>query len=137
MPSGSELIRKIKEQIREVDPREVHDAALGGNGSAPVLVDVREQHEFEESHIPGAIHVPRGHLESRIEGKVGDKHSSVVLYCASGQRSALAAHTLQSLLGYDDVASMTGGSTPWEDPGLEGETARALAAGPQNRTNRP
>src|ERR1051325_12004763 len=108
MPSGAELIRQIKEQITEVDPREVHDlVSNGGNGY--VLVDVREQHEFEEAHIPGAIHVPRGHLESRIEGKVGDKHSPVVLYCASGQRSALAAHTLQSLLGYDDVASMTGG----------------------------
>src|ERR1700710_253205 len=99
MATGAELIRTVKEQIREMDPREVHDAALDGNGSRPVLVDGREQHEFEESHIPGAIHVPRGHLESRIEGKVGDKHSPVVLYCASGQRSALAAHTLQTLLG--------------------------------------
>ena len=72
MASGSELIRRIKEQIHEVDPREVHDASLNGNGRAPLLVDVREQHEFEESHIPGAIHVPRGHLESRIEGRVGE-----------------------------------------------------------------
>jgi len=136
MASGAELIRKIKEQIREVDPREVHDAVLGGNGSAPVLVDVREQHEFEESHIPGAIHVPRGHLESRIEGKVGDKHSPVVLYCASGQRSALAAHTLQSLLGYDDVASMTGGITLWKDRGFEVETPRALDADQKSRYSR-
>jgi sulfur-carrier protein adenylyltransferase/sulfurtransferase len=72
MASGAELIRKAKEQIKELDPREVHDSVQNGNGSAPVLVDVREQHEFEEAHIPGAIHVPRGHLESRIEGKVGD-----------------------------------------------------------------
>src|SRR3954465_15586630 len=105
MPSGSELIRNIKERIREVDPREVHDSVQNGNGSAPLLVDVREQHEFEEGHNPGAIHVPRGHLESRIEGKGGDKSKPVVLYCASGQRSALAAQTLQTLLGYDDVAS--------------------------------
>ena len=88
MPTGAELIRTVKEQIREVDPREVHDSVHNGNGSAPILVDVREQHEFEEAHIPGAIHVPRGHLESRIEGKVGDKHGPIVLYCASGQRSA-------------------------------------------------
>src|SRR5438105_11188437 len=136
MASGSELIRTIKEQIREVDPREVHDAVMNGNGRGPLLVDVREQHEFEEAHIPGAIHVPRGHLESRIEGKVGDKHGPVVLYCASGQRSALAAHTLQSLLGYDDVASMTGGITLWKDRGFEVETPRALDADQKNRYSR-
>src|SRR5437764_2828462 len=136
MASGAELIRKVKEQIKEVDPREVHDAVLGSNGSAPVLVDVREQHEFEEAHIPGAIHVPRGHLESRIEGKVSDKSRQVVLYCASGQRSALAAQTLQSLLGYDDVASMTGGITLWKDRGFDVETPRALAADQKNRYSR-
>jgi molybdopterin/thiamine biosynthesis adenylyltransferase/rhodanese-related sulfurtransferase len=136
MPSGAELIRQVKEQIKEVDPREVHDSVHNGNGSAPVLVDVREQHEFEEAHIPGAIHVPRGHLESRIEGKVGDKHGPIVLYCASGQRSALAAHTLQSLLGYDDVASMTGGITLWKDRGFEVETPRALDADQKNRYSR-
>jgi molybdopterin/thiamine biosynthesis adenylyltransferase/rhodanese-related sulfurtransferase len=136
MASGAELIRKVKEQIKELDPREVHDSVHNGNGSAPVLVDVREQHEFEESHIPGAIHVPRGHLESRIEGKVGDKSGPVVLYCASGQRSALAAHTLQSLLGYDDVASMTGGITLWKDRGFEVETPRSLDADQKNRYSR-
>jgi molybdopterin/thiamine biosynthesis adenylyltransferase/rhodanese-related sulfurtransferase len=136
MASGAELIRKAKEQIKEVDPRAVHDSVQNGNGSAPVLVDVREQHEFEESHIPGAIHVPRGHLESRIEGKVNDKSRQVVLYCASGQRSALAAHTLQSLLGYDDVASMTGGITLWKDRGFEVETPRALDADQKNRYSR-
>jgi molybdopterin/thiamine biosynthesis adenylyltransferase/rhodanese-related sulfurtransferase len=140
MASGAELIRKAKEQIKELDPREVHDSVhhANGNGSGPgpVLVDVREQHEFEESHIPGAIHVPRGHLESRIEGKVGDKSRPVVLYCASGQRSALAAQTLQSLLGYDDVASMTGGITLWKDRGFEVETPRALDADQKNRYSR-
>src|SRR3989440_5974520 len=134
MASGSELIRKIKDQIREVDPREVHDAAANanGNGRAPVLVDVREQHEFEEGHIPGAVHVPRGHLESRIEGAVADREQPIVLYCASGNRSALAAHTLGELLGYSDVASMTGGITLWKDRGYDVETPRALT--PEQRT---
>ena len=67
MASGAELIRKAKEQIEEVDPKEVH-AAQRSNGNGAVIVDVREQHEFEEAHLPGAVHVPRGHLESRIEG---------------------------------------------------------------------
>src|SRR5256714_13476156 len=136
MASGSELIRTIKEQIREVDPKQVHESVANGNGAGPLLVDVREQHEFEESHIPGAVHVPRGHLESRIEGAVGDKSRQVVLYCASGQRSALAAHTLQSLLGYQDVASMTGGITLWKDRGYEVETPRALTTEQKSRYSR-
>ena len=136
MPSGAELIRKVKEQIREVDPREVHDAVANGNGNKPVLVDVREQHEYEAGHIPGAVHVPRGHLESRIEGKVGDRSEPIVLYCASGQRSALAAHTLQSLLGYEDVASMYGGITLWKDHGYEVETPRALTTEQKDRYSR-
>ena len=73
MASGAEFIRKIKEQINEVDPKEVHDRGSNGNGNGAVIVDVREQHEFEEAHLPGAVHVPRGHLESRIEGAVADK----------------------------------------------------------------
>jgi sulfur-carrier protein adenylyltransferase/sulfurtransferase len=136
MPSGSELIRTIKEKIREVDPREVHDAVQNGNGRSPLLVDVREQHEFEEGHIPGAVHVPRGHLESRIEGRAGDRSQPIVLYCASGQRSALAAHTLGELLGYQDVASMTGGITLWKDRGYEVETPRALDAEQKSRYSR-
>ena len=95
MASGAELIRRVKEQIEEVDPKEVHDLVQNGNGA--VIVDVREQHEFEESHLPGAMHVPRGHLESRIEGAAPDKSQRVILYCASGNRSALAAHTLHDL----------------------------------------
>src|SRR3954453_16983239 len=139
MPTGAEIIRKIKEQITEGDPKEVHAHlhSSNGNGSAPpVIVDVREQHEFEEAHLPGAIHVPRGHLESRIEGKVGDKSRPVVLYCASGQRSALAANTLQSLLGYEDVASMTGGITLWKDRGYEVETPVSLTPEQKSRYSR-
>src|SRR3954468_18928756 len=136
MPSGSELIRHIKERIREVDPREVHDSVQNGNGRAPLLVDVREQHEFEEGHIPGALHVPRGHLESRIEGRAGDRSQPIVLYCASGQRSALAAHTLEKLLGYEDVASMTGGITLWKDRGFEVETPITLTPQQKSRYSR-
>src|SRR5256714_12293883 len=136
MASGAELIRKIKEQISEVDPKEVHEAVHNGNGTRPLLIDVREQHEFEDGHIPGAVHVPRGHLESRIEGKAGDRSQRIVVYCASGQRSALAAHTLQSLLGYEDVASMTGGITLWKDRGFEVETPRALTPEQKSRYSR-
>ena len=131
MASGAELIRKAKEQITEVDPQEVQSQL--GNGA--VIVDVREQQEFEQSHIPGAKHVPRGHLESRIESaaKPGDH---VVLYCASGNRSALAAKTLQEELGYEDVSSMTGGITLWKDRGYDVEVPRKLTDEQRERYSR-
>ena len=136
MASGAELLRQIKQEIKEVDPREVHDAVASGNGAAPLLVDVREQHEFEEGHIPGAVHVPRGHLETRIEGRASDRSQPIVLYCASGNRSAFAAKTMQDLLGYEDVASMTGGITLWKDRGFEVETPRALSPDQKTRYSR-
>src|SRR3954449_13603155 len=96
-PDG-EIIRQIKPQTEEADPSEVNSAVNNGNGSRPVLIDVRESEEWDAGHIPGAKHVPRGHLESRIEGAVRDRSQRVVLYCASGNRSALAAHTLREML---------------------------------------
>ncbi|MEK6230032.1 MAG: molybdopterin-synthase adenylyltransferase MoeB, partial [Actinomycetota bacterium] len=134
MSSGADLIRNAKEQISEIDPREVHDMAQNGNGA--VIVDVREQQEFEESHIPGALHVPRGHLESRIEGAAKDRSQRVVLYCASGNRSALAAKTLQDELGYENVESMTGGITLWKDRGFDVEVPRRLTDEQRERYSR-
>src|SRR5881275_1192844 len=112
-PSGAEVIRQIKSQIEEVDPSEVKPHL--GNGI--VLVDVRESEEWDTGHIPGAVHVPRGYLESRIDGAAPDKDARVILYCASGNRSALAARTLAEDLGYTNVESMTGGITLWKDRG--------------------
>ena len=131
-PTGAEVIRKIRSQIEEVDPAEV--ASHLGNGV--VLVDVREDGEWDAGHIPGAKHVPRGYLESRIEGVAPNREDRVVLYCASGQRSALAAHTLTDLLGYANVASMTGGYTLWKDRGYEVETPRSLTNEQRERYSR-
>jgi molybdopterin/thiamine biosynthesis adenylyltransferase/rhodanese-related sulfurtransferase len=131
-PSGAELIRQIKSQITEVDPSEVHE--LLGNGVA--LVDVRETEEFASGYIPGARHVPRSYLESRIEGEVPDHSQRLILYCASGNRSALAAHTLQEQLGYQDVASMTGGITLWKDRGYEVDVPRTLTGEQRERYSR-
>src|SRR5215213_11493889 len=110
-PSGAEVIRNIKSQIDEVDPAEVRGELDRNGDRETVIVDVRESDEWDAGHIPGAVHVPRGYLESRIEGAVPDRDRRVVLYCASGQRSALAAHTLEQMLGYTNVGSMTGGIT--------------------------
>ena len=140
MASGAELIRQVKEQIEEVDPKQVHEEVVhqNGNGAAPspVIIDVREQHEFEESHIPGAVHVPRGHLESRIEGAAPDKSQRVVLYCASGNRSALAAKTMEDLLGYENVESLRGGITLWKDRGYEVDVPRSLTGDQRERYSR-
>ena len=134
MPSGAELIRRAKDEITEVDPKDVRGLTESPNGE--VIVDVREQNEFEESHLPGAVHVPRGHLESRIEGAARDKSERVVLYCASGNRSALAAKTLKDELGYSNVESMTGGITLWKDRGYDVEVPRRLTAEQRERYSR-
>jgi molybdopterin/thiamine biosynthesis adenylyltransferase/rhodanese-related sulfurtransferase len=131
-PSGAEIIKQIKERVHEVDPAEVHE----GLGNGVVLVDVREGEEFERERIPGAKHVPRAYLESRIEGAVSDHDAHVVLYCASGQRSALAADTLKELLGYTNVDSMTGGITLWKDRGYETEVPKTLTKEQRDRYSR-
>src|SRR5215218_6338569 len=131
-PTGAEVIRKIRSQVEEVDPAEVREHL--GNGV--VLVDVRESEEWDAGHIPGAKHVPRGYLESRIEGAVKDRSQEIVLYCASGNRSALAAHTLQQLLGYENVESMTGGITLWKDRGYDVEVPKSLSKEQRERYSR-
>jgi molybdopterin/thiamine biosynthesis adenylyltransferase/rhodanese-related sulfurtransferase len=136
MASGAELQRKVKEQIREVDPREVYDLTSNGHRNGAVVVDVREQHEYEESHLPGAKHVPRGYLETRIEGSAPDKDARVILYCQSGQRSAFAAKTLEQELGYSNVESMAGGITLWKDRGFEVDVPRSLTAEQRERYSR-
>jgi molybdopterin/thiamine biosynthesis adenylyltransferase/rhodanese-related sulfurtransferase len=135
-PSGAEFIRQIKSQIAEVDPAEVHAALNGANGNGEVtVVDVRESDEIAQGHLPGAKLVPRGFLESRIDGAVPDRSSHVVLYCASGNRSALAAKTLADL-GYENVESMTGGITLWKDRGYKVEVPRKLTSEQRERYSR-
>jgi molybdopterin/thiamine biosynthesis adenylyltransferase/rhodanese-related sulfurtransferase len=132
MPSGAEVLRQIKSRIDEVDPAEVRDEL--GNGT--VLVDVREPEEWAAGHIPGAKHVPKSYLESRIEGAVPDRSQHVVLYCASGNRSAWAARTLLDDLGYEHVESMTGGFTLWKDRGYDVEQPKTLTAEQRERYSR-
>jgi sulfur-carrier protein adenylyltransferase/sulfurtransferase len=131
-PSSAQIAKQIRSQVSEVDPAEVRRQV--GNGA--ILVDVRENEEFAAGHIPGAVHVPRSYLESRIEGAVPDHDSHVILYCQSGNRSAWAAHTLRDLLGYDNVEHMTGGITLWKDRGYEVEVPKALDAEQRERYSR-
>ncbi len=131
-PSGAEYIKRIREQIQEVDPSDVKP--LVGNGVP--IIDVREAEEYAVAHLPGAKHVPRGYLESRIDAAVPDRKQRVILYCATGQRSALAAHTLMEDLGFEDVVSMTGGITLWKDRGYDVEVPQTLTAEQRDRYSR-
>jgi molybdopterin/thiamine biosynthesis adenylyltransferase/rhodanese-related sulfurtransferase len=131
-PSGAELLRQVKSQIEEVDPSEVNELIHEG----ATLIDVRETEEYAAGHLPGAKHVPRSYLESRIEGVVPDRSTQVILYCASGNRSAYGARTLADELGYEHVRSMTGGITLWKDRGYEVDVPRTLTAEQRERYSR-
>jgi sulfur-carrier protein adenylyltransferase/sulfurtransferase len=111
MPGYRELLQQVKERVTEVDGREAQ--ALGD----ATWIDVREQDEWDEGHIPGAIHIPRGNLESRIEALVPDHSLPLVVYCASGIRSAFAADTLGAL-GYAGPVTLAGGYTDWKRNGF-------------------
>ena len=132
MPSGAEVLRQIKSRIDEVDPAAVREQV--SNGAA--VIDVREPEEWAAGHIPGAVHVPKSYLESRIEGAVPDRSGHVILYCASGNRSAWATRTLVEDLGYENVESMTGGFTLWKDRGYEVDVPRTLTAEQRERYSR-
>ncbi|MBV8396718.1 MAG: molybdopterin-synthase adenylyltransferase MoeB [Actinobacteria bacterium] len=125
MPTYRELLREVKARIREADAREAQ--AMDG----AVWIDVRRQDEWEQGHLPGAIHVPRGSLESRIEGVVPDRSTPVVLYCASAERSAFAAKSLGEL-GYENVVSLAGGFTDWKRNGYDIVLPTTLS--PERRT---
>ena len=133
MPSYRELLSQVKSEIDEVDATEAR--ALLDAAAPPVVVDVREQDEWGEGHIPGAVHVPRGHLESRIEQAAPDRTRPVLLYCAVGARSAFAAKTLEEL-GYEHVSSLSGGYTDWKRNGFPTQLPRTLDAAKRQRYSR-
>src|ERR1035437_1433447 len=131
-PSGAEVLRQIKSRIDEVDPGVVREQVSNG----AVVVDVREAEEWSTGHIPGAKHVPKSYLESRIDNAAPDRSQRVILYCASGNRSAYGARTLRDDLGYEHVQSMTGGITLWKDRGYEVDVPRTLSAEQRERYSR-
>jgi molybdopterin/thiamine biosynthesis adenylyltransferase/rhodanese-related sulfurtransferase len=129
MPSYRELLQRVKAEVSEVDAR----AAQALDGA--LFVDVRERDEWEEGHLPGAVHIPRGNLESRIEAAAPDHDAPIVLYCATGNRSAFAAKSLADL-GYADVSSLTGGFTDWKRNGFEIVMPRSLSPAKRTRYSR-
>ena len=109
-----ELMQEARRLVPEWTPDEVKQQL--SNGAGFQLVDVREKEEYREGHLPGAISVPRGFLDMRIEEVVSDKRTPIVLYCAGGTRSLLAGRTLKEM-GYEDVVSMSGGYGAWKGAG--------------------
>ena len=133
MASFRDLLRDTKSRIREVDTADRGRGRLGRPGT--VVLDVREPDEYEQGALPGAIHIPRGHLESQVEGRVTDHDAPIVVYCAGGTRSAFAADTLDQL-GYTDVVSVVGGFNKWKDEGRPWRTPASLTPEQRNRYQR-
>ncbi|HEX9599819.1 MAG TPA: molybdopterin-synthase adenylyltransferase MoeB [Gaiellaceae bacterium] len=132
MPNYRELLQQARSEISEIDATQAREQIESGE---PVVVDVREQEEWDEGHIPGAVHVPRGHLESRIERLAPDTGRPVVVYCSAGNRSAFAAKTLAEL-GYEDVVSLAGGFTDWKRNGFPVQLQAGLDAPQRARYSR-
>jgi len=127
------LMRRVRKEVMEWDTAKVQRDLADGERFA--LVDVRETTEWNEGHLPDALHVPRGFLELRIEEAVPDKDQPVVLYCASGVRSLLAAETLKQL-GYRQPVSLAGGYNGWKNAGLPTVLPRTLGDEQRKRYSR-
>ena len=124
MPETSQqLLQRVKRTINEVTIDEAYRALR--SDQPPLVMDVRERDEFEEGAIKDAVHVPRGYLELRIENVAPDRSQPIVLYCAGGVRSALAARSLEEL-GYENVSSLAGGFGAWKNAGLPYVVPRVL-----------
>ena len=111
--TGSEVLRRAKAAVPSLEA----ESLAAGLEAAGTIVDVREGEEWRNGHLPGALHLPRGHLEMQAESKLPDLDAPIVLYCAGGNRSALAARSL-SELGYTNLKHLHGGYTAWKDGGF-------------------
>ncbi len=127
-----ELLAEAREEIPEVDAPTLATELDGVD--APLVIDVREQSEWDEGFIPGAVHVPRGFLESRIAG-VARVDQRIVVNCAAGARSLFAAQTLRQM-GYTDVSSLAGGFADWKRGGRAFDVPRRLSDAQRRRYSR-
>ncbi len=127
----ADLLREAREYV----PQTTTAAAAERAATGALMLDVREPHEWEGGHLPGALFVPLGRLEERITLAAPDRDRPVIVYCASGVRSLAGARTLQ-LLGYRDVASMAGGIEAWRQEGRPVEAPISLTPAQQQRYSR-
>jgi len=137
MATFRDLLASAKAEITEVDTATAEARIAEGRdcGAAVTVLDVREPDEFDQGALPGVVHIPRGHLEAQVEGRITDKSAPVIAYCAGGVRSAFATKTLQDL-GYTDVVSMAGGFGKWKDEGRAWTKPVVLTADQKDRYGR-
>ena len=115
------LVQEAKKRVRETDVHDINKRQKQGQSFH--LIDVREDNEWNASHLPGAIHLGRGIIERDIEKTIPDHNAEIVLYCGGGFRSALAADNLQKM-GYTNVISMDGGFRVWKESGYPLESKK-------------
>lgn len=118
-PGFLKIVESVRPTVREVDVAEAQRRAAEG----AILIDVREDGEWDAGHARGAIHIGKGVIERDIEQKIPDADAEIILYCGGGFRSALAASSLQQM-GYRNVASMAGGWRAWQAAGGEVEAGK-------------
>ena len=133
MPTYRELLAQTKAEIDEIGTPEAHERLAAPD--VPLFLDIRELDEWQEGHIAGAVHIPRGNLESRVEGLIPDKDREIFIYCAAGSRSAFAAKALGEL-GYTDVVSVAGGFSDWKRNGYDFTTPKTLTPAQRSRYSR-
>jgi adenylyltransferase/sulfurtransferase len=112
-----EIMAEARKEVPEVSPQQVNEL-LKNNGKSPILLDVRESDEWRQGHLEGALPLPRGFLEIKVESAIPDKNSPVIAYCAGGVRSLLAAKVMKEM-GYQNVSSMAGGYGAWKNGGFK------------------
>ena len=115
--SFQDIMAEARKEIPEVTAQQVNEL-LKNNGKSPVLLDVRESDEWRQGHLEGAIPLPRGFLEIKVETAIPDKNTPIVAYCAGGVRSLLAAKVMREM-GYQNVTSMAGGYGAWKTGGFK------------------
>jgi len=133
MSNFRDLLRQVKTEIEETTPEDVHARLAAGDGL--YLLDVRESEEVNNGIIPGARTLSRAHFESRVEDVVPDKDAEIVVYCASGSRSAFASRTLHEL-GYTNVKNLAGGFIRWKDLGYRFDIPKVLDPSQKDRYSR-
>ena len=131
--SSQELLAQVKGEVKEMSMEELKEKL--DRKDDLVLIDVREQDEVDQGIIVGATHIPRGFLELRIENTESARDREIVLYCAGGNRSALAAQSLEAM-GYTNVISMREGYTGWSGAGFPTAQERALSKDERLRYSR-
>jgi adenylyltransferase/sulfurtransferase len=130
--SSKNILDEARANIRQID---LEEARRMMERKGTVVIDVRESDEWRQGHLPNAIFIPRGFLELRVEEKVPDHETPVIVQCASGTRSLLAARTLREL-GYENVYNLSGGFNAWKDKGLPWVAERQFTADELTRYSR-